>query len=595
MGKINISVLDYDERAALVCMYLARLRSDDSRYKQNRTKMLKHLEEKLGFSYGKLKNDKDAFDAYFENGRRGWLDKPLQKRNKMLFRVYEAYKDCTEEEHETAVSEIFEDLKKEAGPFFSIKTKDAETVDKILRKEINIVFSGINVLQESLKEGCLVFVVLGGDRPAWDTGLVGIGVISKEPYDVGYSGRNFRVNLDMKILLDKPIKREDLVPYADTYGTIGIAPVTKWEPNQAVSQVADKNAVALIRAMLDMHPEISDELDAMLDSQLMQRVKGATTKYVGVQVNYSESVTEEMLKDALNPQEDDTQTEDWDPYTREDFLKEVYLSSERYDRIRALLMRKKNLILQGAPGVGKTYIAKRLAYSILGGQDKSRVTSIQFHQSYSYEDFIMGYRPNDKNGFELRKGIFYEFCKRASGDRKNPYFFIIDEINRGNISKIFGELFMLVEGDKRNVELELTYSDELFSVPDNVYLIGMMNTADRSLAMLDYALRRRFAFIDIAPAFDNPGFIAYQTAVSNSKFDSLIGCVKMLNTAIAEDDSLGEGFRIGHSYFSTDEKIDDEWLDSVVEYELIPLLKEYWFDEPGKVKEWSGKLRGAVK
>ena len=135
----------------------------------------------------------------------------------------------------------------------------------------------------------------------------------------------------------------------------------------------------------------------------------------------------------------------------------------------------------------------------------------------------------------------------------------------------------------------------MFSVPENVYIIGMMNTADRSLAMLDYALRRRFAFVEIEPAFDHPGFAEYQTSISNTKFDSLISCVKLLNTAIAEDDSLGEGFRVGHSYFSTDEQINDEWLDSVVEYELVPLLKEYWFDEPGKVKEWSAKLRGAIK
>ena len=560
MGKIDISILDYEERAALVCMYLARLRSDNPEYKQNRIKYQKLLEEKYGYSYGKLKNDKDAFDACFDNGRRGWLDKPLQKRNKLLHRIYETYKDCSEEEYAEAVSEIIKEANQEAGPFFSIRTRDADTVKAILAKEQNVKFSGLNVLQESLKEGRLVFVALGGDRPAWDTGLVAIGAISKEPYDIGYSGRNFRINLDIKVLLDKPVKREDLVPYADTYGTIGIAPVTKWEPNQAVSQVAEKNAVALMRAMLELHPDIEPDLSAIVDEQLLQRIKGATSIFVKVQSNYGENITETDIKDAISISAEDEKEESWDEYTKEGFLKEVYLSSERYDRIKALLLRKKTLILQGAPGVGKTYIAKRLAYSILGRKDESRVAMIQFHQSYSYEDFIMGYRPNETNGFELKKGIFYEFCRRASDDRKNPYFFIIDEINRGNISKIFGELFMLVESDKRNIKLELTYSDDMFSVPENVYIIGMMNTADRSLAMLDYALRRRFAFVDIEPAFDHPGFAEYQTAVSNAKFDSLISCVKLLNTAIAEDDSLGEGFRIGHSYFSTDERFSVERL-----------------------------------
>ena len=595
MGKIDICVLNYEERAALVCMYFARLKSENPEYKQNRTPKLKLIEEKYGYSYGKLKNDKDAFDACFDNGRRGWLDRSLQKRSKLLYRMYETYKDNSEEEHAEAVNEIIKEASHEAGPFFSIRTRDADTVKEILAKKQNVKFSGLNVLQESLKEGRLVFIALGGDRPVWDTGLVAIGVISKEPYDVGYAGRNFRINLDIKVLMEKPVKREDLVPYADTYGTIGIAPVTKWEPNQAVSQVAEKNAVALMRAMLELHPDIESDLAAIVDEQLLQRIKGPTSIFVKVQSHYGEKITETDIKDAMSIATEDEKEESWDRYAKEDFLKEVYLPGERYDRIKALLLRKKTLILQGAPGVGKTYIAKRLAHSILERKDESRVAMIQFHQSYSYEDFIMGYRPNETNGFELKKGIFYEFCRRASGDRKHPYFFIIDEINRGNISKIFGELFMLVESDKRNIELELTYSDDMFSVPENVYIIGMMNTADRSLAMLDYALRRRFAFVDIEPAFDHPGFAEYQASISNAKFDSLIGCVKLLNTAIAEDDSLGEGFRIGHSYFSTDEQINDEWLDSVVEYELIPLLKEYWFDESGKVKEWSAKLRGAIK
>ena len=218
---------------------------------------------------------------------------------------------------------------------------------------------------------------------------------------------------------------------------------------------------------------------------------------------------------------------------------------------------------------------------------------VQFHQSYSYEDFIMGFRPTE-TGFELKKGVFYEFCRKAAEDDR-PYFFIIDEINRGNLSKIFGELFMLIESDKRGVELQLLYADEQFSIPSNVYIIGMMNTADRSLAMLDYALRRRFAFFEISPAFGSSGFRAYRTKINNPKFDRLIATVEQLNDVIANDDSLGEGFCIGHSYFCTKATINDEWMKSVVEYELIPLLKEYWFDEAAKVKDWSRTLREVVK
>lgn len=283
-------------------------------------------------------------------------------------------------------------------------------------------------------------------------------------------------------------------------------------------------------------------------------------------------------------------------YTEDDFLDEVFMTEEEYSKLVGILKAKKNVILQGAPGVGKTFAAKRLAYSVMGVKDIDRVMMVQFHQSYSYEDFIMGFRPSTI-GFELKKGAFYNFCKKAEIDSDNDYFFIIDEINRGNLSKIFGELFMLIENDKRGIELQLLYSDEKFAVPANVYIIGMMNTADRSLAMLDYALRRRFAFFEIKPGFETDGFREYRMSLDNDKFNKLINCVENLNSVIASDESLGEGFCIGHSYFCNLEvdKIDNECLYGIVEYELIPLLKEYWFDEPTKVKDWSNNLRSAVK
>ncbi len=296
--------------------------------------------------------------------------------------------------------------------------------------------------------------------------------------------------------------------------------------------------------------------------------------------------------------EEDMEEVEYPAYTSEDFLSEVYMDGERYRTLVNVLRAKKNIILQGAPGVGKTFAAKRLAYSMMGVKDAERVMMVQFHQSYSYEDFIEGFRPNAQ-GFDLEKGAFYNFCKNAKDDSDNDYFFIIDEINRGNLSKIFGELFMLIENDKRGPRntLQLLYSHELFYVPSNVYLIGMMNTADRSLAMLDYALRRRFAFFDLRPAFDTESFIAYQEGLDSEKFDRLISCVVKLNEAIASDESLGDGFCIGHSYFcrmSPDDVTDDR-LSAIVDYELVPMLREYWFDEPTKVDEWAGKLRRLIR
>ncbi|MDR1520289.1 MAG: EVE domain-containing protein [Planctomycetota bacterium] len=284
-------------------------------------------------------------------------------------------------------------------------------------------------------------------------------------------------------------------------------------------------------------------------------------------------------------------------YSDTDFLEEVFIGPEQYAKLKGLLLRKKNVIVQGAPGVGKTFAAQRLAFALMEARDTSRTKIIQFHQSYGYEDFVMGYRP-DASGFSLAEGPFYKFCKTAEDDDERRYFFIIDEINRGNLGKIFGELLLLIESDKRgkNNAMRLLYRDEQFSVPANVYIIGMMNTADRSLAMIDYALRRRFAFFDMEPAFSSDGFKNLQKRISNARYDALVAQVEKLNEEIADDPSLGAGFRIGHSYFCPSEPtvVDGAWLSSVVEYELIPLLHEYWFDEPQKTWPWLDRLRSAI-
>ena len=288
-------------------------------------------------------------------------------------------------------------------------------------------------------------------------------------------------------------------------------------------------------------------------------------------------------------------------YTKQDFLNDVFMTSEQYDTLTRLLNRKHNVILQGAPGVGKTYAAKRLAWSIIGEKDEDRICFVQFHQSYSYEDFVAGYRPKS-NGFSLEYGTFYYFCQKAEKSIENKYFFIIDEINRGSLSKIFGELLMLIEADKRGEEhsVNLIYSKnskkrEYFFVPENVYIIGMMNTADRGIAMVDYALRRRFSFFYMQPAFDSEGFSQKMKEANNSKFNSLIKVVKLLNEDIKNDVSLGKGFCIGHSYFCADDCSDDALLSEIVEYELIPLIQEYWFDDEAKSGSWSNELRSAIK
>lgn len=280
-------------------------------------------------------------------------------------------------------------------------------------------------------------------------------------------------------------------------------------------------------------------------------------------------------------------------YSKTEFLNDVFMTEERFSSLLSLLMNKQNLILQGAPGVGKTFAAKRLAYAAMGEKDDNRIELIQFHQNYSYEDFIMGYKPRD-TGFELQNGIFFSFCQKAMNMPDKQFFFIIDEINRGNMSKIFGELLMLIEKDYRGTKATLAYNGMPFTVPKNLFIIGTMNTADRSIAIIDYALRRRFSFFDMGPGFDSEGFKKYQDSLDNETFNSLIECINELNNEISADSSLGKGFCIGHSYFCSREECTNGWMSEVVEYDILPMLGEYWFDEPHKLQRWEERMRGII-
>lgn len=279
--------------------------------------------------------------------------------------------------------------------------------------------------------------------------------------------------------------------------------------------------------------------------------------------------------------------------------KELFIETAERIKVRRLLLNKKNIILQGPPGVGKTFISKKLVECYKGVSGTSHIQMVQFHQSYSYEDFIQGYKPASKGGFKLKNGIFYNFCKNAMKDPLHDYYFIIDEINRGNLSKIFGELLMLIESDKRGPEyaIQLTYSEdeEKFYVPENVYIIGLMNTADRSLAVVDYALRRRFAFITMKPYFDEK-FVEYlkEKGASEDFIHEIVDRITALNELIETDPNLGNGFLIGHSYFCSSINLEQtteiEWYNDIIENEIAPTLEEYWYDDLSIAQDEIDKL-----
>ena len=285
-------------------------------------------------------------------------------------------------------------------------------------------------------------------------------------------------------------------------------------------------------------------------------------------------------------------------YTIEIAMEGLFVSREQFHRILESIRLRRNLILQGPPGTGKTFVARRIAWCLIGRKDPAQATMVQFHQSYAYEDFVQGWRPAKEGGFSLKNGVFFKFCEQAREHPNERYVFIIDEINRGNLSRIFGELLMLIEGDKRSSEyaVELTYGGDgkPFYIPPNVYILGMMNTADRSLALVDYALRRRFAFEELVPAFGTDEFRNFlqEIGLDLSLINVIDERMEALNGEIRDDNELGRGFQIGHSFFvpGDDDELSDDWFEHVVRTQIRPLLQEYWFDTPERVENVVNRL-----
>lgn len=518
--SIEIDKMELKEKLALVCLYYARLPSNDERYRGKYASTLKLLSERYNVKYSSIRNNKDRYDSVFDNGRQGWHQVPLQKQSAFLYDIYLRYKDMPINELQKVVEKILDEAKSEGQPFYSIKTKTPEQVKAILNREQNIEIDGLNILKSGLKTGQIVFIVLGGDKGqswvTWETGLVGMGIISAPPYDEGYEGKNYKIRIDVKVLLDTPIKREDLKPYNDTYDIIGIGPITKWEPNQAISQIAEKNAVALMRAMLELCPGIEHDLEACVDSELMSRIKGSTVKLVPMEFDFNESLprqdeeesTDDLLDDFSDKYEPDIST------ITDGFI----MKSDPIISMKNLINAGKQIIFTGPPGTGKTTLAERAC------QEAVRTSFINGYflttaiSDWTTFDTIGGYMPDKDGRLQFQEGVFLKSI------RENKWL-IIDEINRAEVDKAFGHFFTVLSG--MDVELQYKVStldgektisikhvDTLGSYYDaktgsycigrNWRIIATMNTYDKnSLFMLSYAFMRRFAFVHIDVPTEN--------------------------------------------------------------------------------------------
>lgn len=261
----------------------------------------------------------------------------------------------------------------------------------------------------------------------------------------------------------------------------------------------------------------------------------------------------------------------------------------------------KNVILQGPPGTGKTWLARRLAFALIGLEDEAAVRSVQFHPGTSYEDFVRGWRPGGDGTLTLVDGPLLQHAERA---RENPdveHVLIIEEFNRGNPAQALGEMLTLLESTKRTQReaLELTYmraGESAFHLPENLYVIGTMNTADRSLALVDFALRRRFSFFTLEPQV-NAVWVAHLKdrfrTIPGSYIDEAARRVRAMNEMILSDPGLGPSFQIGHSFFVPEKEASEfePWFRSVVDSSVAPQLVEYWHNDPETVDRVVNDLR----
>lgn len=478
--------------------------------------------------------------------------------------------------------------------FFALKISDpgsSQLVDDIKAGSQSLVIQQLNQLESDLIIGSKVFIQLGGDKVDWEKGLIGLAEITKPPYEKGYdekSPRNFKLGLKMLLVLKSVIKREEFRFYVNTYDAGGIGPNTRGEQNQAIKALTDTQACSIIRAIAEREPNLKENIKDLFNTEFCDCVFGKLPCMIEKEMSYDESLA---IRSGSTISEN-TESVDVEKSS-------VYgncLQIQRNPRTNKL--HPLNFIIYGAPGTGKTYSTVEYALAIIENKpvDLSNKTTEQrkaeivkykkyirnkqivfttFHQNYGYEEFIQGLRPDTESenmAFKIVDGIFKKIADLALNDEDDRnYVIIIDEINRANISKVFGELITLIEEDKRWGELNescaMLQSGDVFAVPNNLYIVGTMNSADKSISLIDAALRRRFEFIE-----QRPDISLVKDIVLRNMLENLNLCL------VNELDSTD--LLIGHSYFMNKSESD---LCEILNNSIIPLLYEYFYDNRKKV------------
>lgn len=506
MDKIDISVLTEEEKQAIVCMFFAMLPKSDPRYKK-RLEWFSVLEGRYNRKLATYKNDKDAYDAYFpNNGRVGWTDKPLEKRSKVLKKVYDDFSSCDDGILEVAAQEVVEACKEEntIASYIALRVQKPEQAHALI-DPANETFTvdGVYTVQSSMTLNRVVFIALGGDAGQatvdWQRGFFALGHVVKDPYDVGYAKSSrgtpyYKADLKIDWRCKVPMSKDELMAYPDTYDAPYIGLEIHRDPTQAICALEDKKAIAIVRALVDKEPEALEIVKKIFSEDFVARVIGAAKVIVPVSVDYGQN-----LKDAME-----------EAIAERDGV--VSVAEEEHDVER--LLGGKNMIFYGVPGCGKSYKIKD-EYC----DDEQYMERVVFHPEYTNADFIGQILPVVTEGhisYEFTPGPFTRILKAAVKDPSHYYHLVIEEINRGNAPAIFGEVFQLL--DRVNGESEYGISnadiakelygktDKKIKIPSNLYILATMNTADQNVFTLDTAFKRRWLMESIPNDFSECWF-----------------------------------------------------------------------------------------